>query len=314
MKISLFEKSDQIDRPFIAIALVLLGAFVLAAQDSLIKLMSVETSFWQFQTLRSFSNLSLLLVLATVSGGISLLIPINKKAVYIRALFLTVCMFFFFGGAPYLSVAQMAAGLYTYPVFVSLLAGPVLGEAVGRWRIGSIILGIIGASLMLSPWEASFSLIQVMPIIAGFFYACNILIVRRFCRGESTLALAWAVGVVFLSCGVIGAVLLTLLPLSSEFQQSMPFVAIGWPPLLWGIAGFAVLMSILNLTGNICITRAYQTADASLLAPLDFTYLLFAALWGRLIFEQWPDGKSWLGMSLILIAGLITAWRERRTT
>ena len=221
-------------------------------------------------------------------------------------------MFFFFGGAPYLSVAQMAAGLYTYPVFVSLLAGPVLGEVVGPWRIGSIILGISGATLMLSPWDESFSSIQVMPIIAGFLYGCNILIVRRFCREESTLALAWAVAIVFLSCGALGTIVLSLFPLSNELQESMPFIAIGWPPLLWCIAGFAVLMSILNLTGNICITRAYQTADASLLASLDFTYLLFAALWGRLIFEQWPSETSWAGMGLILLAGLITAWRERR--
>lgn len=313
MKISLFEQT-QTDRPFFAIVLILVSVFVLATQDAFIKLMSVETSFWQFQALRSFSNLNLLLILAAVSGGLSLLVPINKKAVYARALCMTVCMFFFFGGAPYLSTSQMAAGLYTYPVFVSLLAGPVLGEAVGPWRIGSIVLGMLGAGLMLAPWDESFTLIQVMPVVAGFFYGCNVLIVRRFCRGESTLALAWAVGIVFFLCGAIGAALLSLFPLSSDLQASMPFVAIGWPTLVWGIVGFAVLMSILNLTGNICITRAYQTADASLLAPLDFTYLLFAALWGKLIFEQWPSAMSWAGMLLILIAGLITAWRERLTS
>lgn len=311
MKISLFEQTKT-DRPFFAITLVLVSVFVLATQDAFIKLMSVETSFWQFQALRSFSNLILLVILAIMTGGLGLLMALSKKAVYARAFFLTICMFFFFGGAPYLSVAQMAAGLYTYPVFVSLLAGPVLGEVVGPWRIGSIILGISGATLMLSPWDESFSSIQVMPIIAGFLYGCNILIVRRFCREESTLALAWAVAIVFLSCGALGTIVLSLFPLSNELQESMPFIAIGWPPLLWGIAGFAVLMSILNLTGNICITRAYQTADASLLASLDFTYLLFAALWGRLIFEQWPSETSWAGMGLILLAGLITAWRERR--
>ncbi len=313
MRISLFEKTS-VDRPIIAIVLVLTGAFVLAAQDSLIKLMSSETSFWQLQTLRSFSNLCFLLLLAAVSGGISLLAPISRKAVYARACCLTLCMFFFFGGSPYLTVAQMAAGLYTYPVFVSLLAGPVLGEMVGPLRIGSSLLGITGAALILSPWEASFSLVQLMPIVAGFLYGCNILIVRRFCRGESPLALAWATGIVFISCGIIGAVSLTIFPLPPSLHQSMPFLAIGWPPLVWGIIGFAVFVSILNLTGNICITRAYQTADASLLAPLDFTYLLFAAVWGRLIFEQWPSEKSWAGMSLILIAGLVTAWRERQVS
>ena len=78
MKISLFEKTDRVDRPFMAIALVLIGVFVLAAQDTFIKLMSVETSFWQFQTLRSLSNLCLLFLLALISGGLSLLVPINK--------------------------------------------------------------------------------------------------------------------------------------------------------------------------------------------------------------------------------------------
>ena len=311
VKISLFAQTKD-DRPFVAITLLLVGVFVLATQDAFIKLMSVETSFWQLQALRSSSNLILLLILSMVSGGLSLLLPINKKAVYARALCLTICMFFFFGGAPYLSIAQMAAGLYTYPVFVSLLAGPVLGEVIGPWRIGSIVLGIIGATFMLAPWDDSFNAVQVMPIVAGFFFSVNILMVRRFCRGESTLALAWAVGVVFLVCGVIGASLLSIFPLSNELQVSMPFVAIGWPPLLWGIVGFAILMSILNLTGNICMTRAYQTADASLLAPLDFTYLLFAAFWGRLVFDQWPSGMAWIGMFLIFTAGFITAWREKR--
>ena len=94
-------------------------------------------------------------------------------------------------------------------------------------------------------------------------------------------------------------------------MKAMPFVAIGWPELTLLVAGFAFFASVLNLTGNICMTRAYQTADASWLAPLDFTYLVFAALWSRILFEQWPTPSAILGMSLIGAAGVITAWRER---
>ena len=72
----------------------------------------------------------------------------------------------------------------------------------------------------------------------------------------------------------------------------MPFVAIGWPEITLLIVGFAILSSILNLTGNICISRAYQTADASWLAPMDYSYLIFAAIWSRIIFNQWPSEQA----------------------
>ena len=92
----------------------------------------------------------------------------------------------------------------------------------------------------------------------------------------------------------------------------MPFVAIGWPELTVVAVAIPLLCSILNLTGNICLARAYQTADSSWLAPLDFSYLLFAAIWGRLLFDNWPTSQALMGMALIAIGGMVTAWREGR--
>jgi S-adenosylmethionine uptake transporter len=68
----------------------------------------------------------------------------------------------------------------------------------------------------------------------------------------------------------------------------------------------------MNLFGNICLARAYQTADSSWLAPLDFSYLLFAAIWGRILFDSWPTSQAIFGMGLIATGGIITAWRESR--
>jgi drug/metabolite transporter (DMT)-like permease len=295
-----------------AIGLLMIGVFALAFQDSLVKLMSSETSFWQFQTLRSIGNVGIAIMLAGLSGSYALLRPVKWRAVLLRSTFLTICMFFFFSGAPFLTVTQMAAGLYTYPVFVSLLAMPILGEQVGRWRIGAILLGGTGAAIVFSPWEESFTSVQILPIIAGFFFACNVLTLRRACRGESPLALAFVVGLMFLVCGLLGIIFLSLFPLSTGLQLDMPFVAIGWPELTLIVLGFALLSSILNLTGNICLTRAYMTADASLLAPMDFVYLLFAAFWSKILFDQWPDNQALVGMLLIAGAGIVTAWREQK--
>jgi drug/metabolite transporter (DMT)-like permease len=310
MKLTLFEHPVG-DRPLAALGLLLTGVFVLALQDSLVKLMSTDTSFWQFQTLRSIGNLGFIIILAMASGSLGLMMPRNWRPVYLRAALLTVCMFCFFAGAPYLTLPQMAAGLYTYPLFVSLLAGPLLGESVGPWRISALLVGAAGAAFILSPWRDDFSVLQLLPILAGFFYATNILTLRRACRKESPLALAFAVGVAFIVSGIAGIGLLSIFPLSTAVREAMPFIAIGWPELTFVIAGFALFASVLNLTGNICLSRAYQTADASWLAPIDFSYLIFAALWSRAIFDQWPSSQALIGMALIGSAGVITAWRER---
>ena len=313
MKFNVFDHPTG-DRPFNALMLLLCGVFVLAFQDALVKLMSSYTTFWQFQTLRSLGNISLLIMIAWFTGKLGLLRPVNWRPVYFRALMLMICMFFFFSGSPFISLSQMAAGLYTYPLFISLLAKPVLGESVGPWRVAALVVGAIGASLVLSPWQDDFSWVQVLPVVAGFFYACNILTVRKSCRGESPLALALAVGVVFIVCGIAGITYLSLFPFALETQNDLPFVAIGWQTLTTLVVGFALLASLLNLTGNICLSRAYQTADASWLAPLDFIYLIFAAIWGKIIFDVWPTQSAMAGMALIALAGSVTAWRESRAT
>ncbi len=309
MKIPLFERSRE-DRPILALGLVLVGVLTLGFQDSLIKLMSSDSSFWQIQSLRSIGNIMFTVILAAVGGGLALLIPQNPKAVCLRSLLLICTMFCFFAGAPFLSLSQMGAGLYTYPLFVTMLAGPLLGERIGIWRLGSLGAGLLGALLVFEPWHDDFSTVQLLPIVAGLFYAGNIITTRHACRYESPLTLAFFVAVGFTISGFIGIALLRLFPLPLSVQTAMPFVAIGWPELTFGILALIILTSILNLAGNICLGRAYQTAESSWLAPVDFSYLIFAALWSKIIFDEWPSGLDVVGMMLIAGAGAITAWRE----
>ncbi len=313
LKIALLSSPTK-DRPIAALALLLIGVFTLALQDSLVKLMSDQTSFWQFQTLRALGNMVFAIILASCAGSMTLLMPKNWKIVYFRAVILVCCMFCFFAASPFLSVAQMGAGLYTYPLFISIFAGTVLGEKVGVWRISALIIGCGGAMLLLNPWAEDFSTLQILPIMAGFFYAINVFTTRKGCRQESPLALAGAVAVVFLFSGISGILLLHLFPLTLEIQQTYFFVAVGWPALTVIVVAFILLASLLNLLGNLCLSRAYQTADSSWLAPLDFSYLLFAALWGKVLFDTLPSAQAVLGMILIAVAGIVTVWRESRST
>ena len=295
----------------LALGLLLFGVSILSLQDSLIKLFAPQTSFWQLQLVRSSFNMLMAVGLAALAGGLHLLWPQRLGPAVARGVLLAICMFCFFGASQQITVSQMATGLYTYPLFITLLAAPVLGERIGPWRIGALILGAGGCLLVLNPFTESSSYFQLVPVLSGFFYACNVLVLRRYCRNESPLALAFVVALVFLITGTIGVVGLESITVPSAWQESIPFIMTGWPPLATGMVGIFVCFAVLNLFGNLCLSRAYQTADSSWLAPLDFVYLLFVAVWSRVLFDSWPTPLAGLGMAMIAAAGAITAVREQ---
>ena len=296
----------------LAFVLLLVGVLVLSLQDVLVKQTAADTSFWQLQTVRSTFNLTMIVLLAVASGGAHLAWPQRPLPAFARATALAMCMICFFGVSQKITVAQMATGLYTYPLFVSLLAGPFLGERIGIWRVGALCLGAAGCLLVLNPFAATFTAYQLVPVMAGFFYAWNILILRRYCRQESPLALVCIVSLMFLCSGIAGGVIMSSLPIDAGLRDQLPFLLVGWPTLGAALIATFFGLSCLNIVGNICLSRAYQTADSSLLAPLDFTYLLFVAIWGRLFFDDWPTPLAGLGMVMIAVAGIVTAMREHR--
>ncbi|MEL7140133.1 MAG: DMT family transporter [Pseudomonadota bacterium] len=296
------------------------GILLLSFQDSMVKFMSGETSLWQFQALRSGFNLVILVAMVWIGAawarrmgregvGLERLWPDRLGPVALRTSFLTLCIVCYFSGAPVLTFAQMGAGLFTYPIFVTLLSGAVLREPVGPWRMGAAVAGAVGAGLILRPWADGFTAWQLLPVLAGLLYACNVLTLRRACRDEHPMALAAAVAVAFLISGLIGASVLTAFPVEVS-EPRLEWIAVGWPELTIIAIGFAVLASFCNLFGNIALSKAYQTAEPAWLAPFDYTYLAYVVLWSFVLFGEVPDGMSLVGLALIAAAGIVTAVRE----
>jgi drug/metabolite transporter (DMT)-like permease len=300
------------DDPLTSLTMLVIGVIILSLQDSLIKFMSSETSFWQLQFIRSIGNIFLLILLATLTNGLAILIPKNWKPVYFRAFIMTTCMFCFFAASPILTFAQMAAGLYTFPIFVSFLAIIFLKERIGLWRILALFIGSLGALLILEPWSESFSILQILPIMAGFFFACNIILIRKHCRQESVMSLTLAVGIMFFISALLGIIIFEYIFVDLISKENAPFVFVGWPTLTLIVFIFCFSCSILNITGNILLAKAYQTAESSWLAPIDYSYLFFAIIWGKLFFDVWPTFFNLFGMTLIAISGILIAFRERK--
>ena len=299
------------DNPALA-AILMVGALaLLGLQDSLVKLTSGEVSLWQFQLLRSCCNLGLILVLSRFyRGGFS---PYPKKfwAVALRSLLLVGAMVFFFGGIPFLSLSQIAAGLYVFPIFVAILSALVLGEKVGPRRITAILAGFCGTLMILKPGTDDFQLVALMPVVAGLCYAATILTTRKLCRDENPVALAFGVSIAFIITGAIGIVVTTIFS-PADFVINWPYLFSGWHSLAASVLSIIVACSVLNLTANIGLTRAYQSAESSWLVPFDYSYLVFATFWGFVMWGDIPDVYSIVGMFIIAGAGTYVAWRERR--
>jgi drug/metabolite transporter (DMT)-like permease len=285
--------------------------FMLAFQDSLVKLVSSDVSLWQYQFVRAAFNLVLLSIMTRLIWGHEHLRPRRLWAVALRSTFLAVAMTLFFGGIPFLSLSSLAAGLYVFPLFVALLSGVVLGERVGPRRVAAIICGFTGSLLMLKPGTDAFSLVGLMPIGAALCYAATILTTRRLCREESPVTLTY--GVAF-SLLIVGAAGITVFSFTSptDLATSWPYVFTGWNAAGVGVFGIIAICSFLNMFANIGLAKAYQSAEPSWLAPFDYSYLVFATFWGFVMWDDLPDGFSFLGMFLIAGAGTFVAWRERK--
>ena len=163
------------EHPSVAAGLMVFALALLSLQDAIIKLTSDDVSIWQFQFLRSGFNLMLLFGGVALFGGLRTMPPKRAWAVALRSVFLIGAMLCFFSGIPFLSLAEIAAGLYLFPLIVALLSRVVLGEVVDASRLVAVGAGLCGSLLILKPGTENFSAVSLLPIGAAFFYACMVL-------------------------------------------------------------------------------------------------------------------------------------------
>ena len=286
--------------------MVITGGLVLGFQDALVKAFSTYTSYWQFLAIRSTLNLILVVSFSLIFFSTKALIPQSLILVIIRSLLVGICMICFFSGAVTLDFSLMIAGLYTYPLFITIMAKPLLGEKLNFSRVSGLTLGILGSFFILEPWRTEISYVQLLPICAGFFYACNIIFIKRFCAKESPIALETIRAIIFILISVLGIISAENI-LSASIKSELHFISEGWPDITYLIMFICIVASISNLLGNILIIKGYQKADGSLLAPFDFLYLVFAVLWGRILLGAWPSFFDFLGIILIILAGIISS-------
>jgi len=298
------------DRLFAASAAILGYAVLIGFTDNYVRVIAAEAGLWQFHLLRSCMA-AVLFALAAVVFGLRLK-PRNLRAVVLRSLIHAAAMLIYFGCLAFLTVAQVAAGLFTAPIFVLLMSRFVFGHALGPVRIFAVALGFLGVVFVLTPGsEQPLGWASVLPVAAGALYALGNLATREWCGGESasTLTLGF-----FLALGVAGALglgVLTLLPLPVA-EGADGFITRGW---VWPSGTFWFWTFVQALGSMIAVglmVRGYQLADASRVSVLEYVILPVSALWGWLLWSEVVGALAVLGMAMIFAAGALIALRGSR--
>ena len=283
----------------VSILVIIVTVFAMALTDALIKLMSSDMSLWQVYVLRSLFVLPVLMIIRR-----GRLRPQTTFWAYLRGLLLTAMYLAIYIAIPMLSLSVLAAALYTGPFFITALSALILKRGVSAAQWGAILLGLIGVGFVLQPNADGFDWFSLIPLSAALLYALAATVTSAKCANEHPVVLGFALNVTLLGCGGLASIFVAWMPSTS--LPDYPFLFGRWSELSLSNLLLVILLAALFLCVSVGLARAYQSKRTEVIAAFDYCYLLFAALLGIVLFDDWPSGLTCLGLGLIVLAGLIS--------
>jgi len=299
-------------RPNVAVCYFIIGMMLIPLNDAFIKFMSTSLSIFEIMGLRSVFSTAMALL---IPGAIASLLRLNLKTIFalcIRGMCLVGAMLFFFLPLATLSLAETTAIFFTAPLIISLLSIPLLGEKLGIYRGFAVITGMIGVLIIVQPGTANFQIAYLMPILSAFSYAFFQLI-TRYIRGEAELvAMVCVQNIIYLLVGIFGMLFIFIINPTIPEGEIWSFLLRGWQTPTWSQLGLLFIGACILLNLALASSNVYSNVEATYVAPFEYIALPMAVLWGVVIWGDWPNIQTWIGITLILSGGIIMVYRENQ--
>ncbi|MCZ4352988.1 DMT family transporter [Roseovarius aestuarii] len=291
------------------IACVEIGMLFFVVQDVLVKSMLDTHPVWNLILVRSLVTPILLIPLILWLGGQYRILTPLWPLHFARAALLAGGFSLFYAAFPFMGLAEVTTIFFSAPLMTAALAALLLRETIGVHRIGALIVGFVGILIAMNPGGDSFTWVAILPLTCAFTYALSQILARQIGTRETTLTTGLQtitmMGVLILPLGWLANMILPIGPEFHHLRMALPVQTLDdWPQF--------VVLGLVGTVGWMLLTRAYQVANASLIAPFDYTYLPFAAVIGWWLFDEVPPTATLIGMSLIIASGLYVGVRELR--
>ncbi|HEX6015781.1 MAG TPA: DMT family transporter [Geminicoccaceae bacterium] len=259
--------------------------------DAIVKIASDRFSVFQIAfTVAAFALLPVL-ALTRGQGGWRALVPRRWGLVALRGLLTATCGLLAWRAFALLPLAEGYAILFAAPMLVTGLSALLLGEQVGWRRWSAAAVGFAGVLVMIRPDFATVGLGHLLAALAAVCGALGFVTLKRICGRET-------------SASILFAVCLSIM-LASAPMVPATFVAPGWREL--GVLALAGLMMGCGHAGLVLATRE---TPAVVVAPFQYTQMIWGVLFGALLFADRPEPVLFVGMGLVVASGLYTIWRE----
>lgn len=289
------------DRPALGMGIMALAMLLLPAGDGITKALTAVAPPFEVTVWRTVAQalwfVPVALILRHRLGG-----PLLTWAAVLSGASLISVSFCLISAFQHMPIATAIAIFFLEPLILTLLAGPLLGEVPGPRRLAAVAVGLVGALVVIRPNFQVYGPVTLMPVLAAFFFALNVVVMRSATRRQSALSL---------QIGAAGcAAVLGIAALLAGWAMGRPPASLVQAPAWAQIAvvGAGALAAVTFLM----ITQAFSMAEASLLAPLQYLEIVGATVVGLIVFGDLPDLWTWIGTAIILASGLYVWHRERQ--
>ncbi|MEZ5841534.1 MAG: DMT family transporter [Hyphomicrobiales bacterium] len=199
-------------------------------------------------------------------------------------------------------LADGLAIFFIEPMVLTGLSALLLGEKVGPRRWAAVVVGFLGALLIIRPGWSLFGVHAILPAVSAVFFAFYLILTRSLAGTASALSM-------MASAGISGAVVLVVALLVTSLAGIPGWTATMPAPVEWPLLAS---VGIISFATHLLVVMAFARAPAAVLAPLNYVEIVSATALGFLMFGDFPAPVTWIGIALIVASGLYIAHRERR--
>lgn len=284
------EVSTTANAVALGVGLMLLGDFLFSLNDAMGKWLVASFSVGQVLVIRS---LGAFLVLAPMIArqDMRALVHVERPSLHIlRVILSTIDVGFFYAAVAYLPLADVMTFYMAGPIYVAALSHLLLDEKMGWRRWLAVLIGFIGVIIALRPSSAMLSFASIFGLVGSLAFALTLVLGRYLRRTSDVTLVSWQ---------TLGALLIGIIFSISHWRT----------PSLLDVCGM-IALGVVASAAHMLITRSLKLAPASLLAPIQYTLLLWAIIFGFVFFNDVPDVQMIVGSVVIILAGLFIFHRK----
>ncbi len=275
----------------LAVATICAGVAFLVANDAVAKLLTDRYAPIQIVFMRNLLAVPIITAVILVALGPASLRTWHFSLHALRGALMVTGAWLYFTALIYLPLAEATALVFSAPIFITALSVPLLGEHVGWRRWSAVLLGFVGVIVIVRPGSATFQLAALLPVGTALCYAIFMISARWIDRSERF----WTM--------MLFAMLFPMI-------YAAPFAMAHWTPVQAGDIALFVAIAVFGSLGLALIGQAFRMAPAAIVAPFDYTALIWATGLGWLIWGDVPMTWTILGAAIIVTSGIIIILRE----